>query len=281
MSQACRGTAFVCGWWWDPLLVFLVAWLCSWCLCGPRMLPAALSHGPCPTAPAVHACWPLPTTSGLFPHPACVTALCSLPLSGAELASPHVGVVPRPLLASGIPEAGWCVGSLVCVWDMGAAGAWRETVLPGWLVVLGCVLVVVGVSTRKGAGGCQSVVLGVLWDGPCTGRHLVVTSCGGPWWLTCASPTPPWVALSPAPRGGVWPTPPTRPPFNGVGHVWLHPVGVLLRLSVCLSLLAVCCSLGLCPGVSRFQACHGPDPLPVLPPPVHYHCCMLDEGELL
>lgn len=169
----------------------------------------------------------------------------------------------------------------VCVWDMGAAGAWRETVLPGWLVVLGCVLVVVGVSTRKGAGGCQSVVLGVLWDGPCTGRHLVVTSCGGPWWLTCASPTPPWVALSPAPRGGVWPTPPTRPPFNGVGLVWLHPVGVLLRLSVCLSLLAVCCSLGLCPGVSCFQACHGPDPLPVLPPPVHYHCCMLDEGELL
>lgn len=53
-SQACRGTALVCGWRWDPALVFLVARPCSRCLCGPRMAPAALSRGP------RRACLPAP-----------------------------------------------------------------------------------------------------------------------------------------------------------------------------------------------------------------------------
>ena len=53
-SQACRGSALVCGWRWDPALVFLVARPCSRCLCGPRMAPAALSRGP------RRACLPAP-----------------------------------------------------------------------------------------------------------------------------------------------------------------------------------------------------------------------------
>lgn len=65
------------------------------------------------------------------------------------------------------------VWGAVCVGDMGAAGVWRETVLPGWLVVLGCVLVVVGVSTRKGAGGAS------LLSWVCCGMVPVL---GGIWW---------------------------------------------------------------------------------------------------
>ena len=64
------------------------------------------------------------------------------------------------------------MGSLVRVGVVGAAGAWRESVLPGRLVALGCVSVVVGVSTCEGAGGaspspracCGTIpVLGGLW----------------------------------------------------------------------------------------------------------------------
>lgn len=123
-------------------------WFSWWlgCVPGVFVVPGCCLQ-PCPTAPAVHACWPLPTTSGLFPHPARVTALCSLPLSGAELASPHVGVVPRPLLASGIPEAGWCVGSLVCV-CVGHGGCWCvEGDCSPWLACGSWVCV--------GGGGCE------------------------------------------------------------------------------------------------------------------------------
>ena len=108
----------------------------------------------------------------------------------------------------------------------------------------------------------------------------MVTSCGGPWWLTCASPTPPWVALSHAPRGGVWATPPTHHPHSMVlalrGCTLLVPFSVCLPASVCLlSAAPRGCAL-----VSRFQACHGPNPLPVLLLPVRRHRRVLDEGEL-
>ena len=78
----------------------------------PRPLPCVLA-GPSPLLPASP------------PHPSRAAAPRSLPLSGAEPASPHVGVILRPLLASGVPEAGSCVGSLVRVGDVWAAGAWR------------------------------------------------------------------------------------------------------------------------------------------------------------
>ena len=237
--------------WLGPVCVPGMSWdcLCVWVVVGPpagfpgglAVFPVSLwsPDGACSPVPRSLPCMlagPSPPLPAFSAHPVCATGLCSLPLSGAEPALPHVGVVLRPLLASGVPEAGWCVGSLVCVGDMGAAGAWRETVLPGWLVALGCV-VLVGVSTCEGAGGHQSVVPGVLWDGPCAGRHLVVTSCGGPWWLTCASPTPPWVALSHAPRGGVWPLHQHHPHSMVLA---LRGCTLLVPFSVCLPQSACC-----------------------------------------
>ena len=55
---------------------------------GSWMVPAALSRGPCCVLAGPSP--PLPAS----PRPARVTAPCSLPLSGAEPASPHVGVIP-------------------------------------------------------------------------------------------------------------------------------------------------------------------------------------------
>ena len=99
---------------WDPVLVFLVARPCSWCLWSLDGF-----GDPC--------CVCLSAPSPLLPaSPTCVTTLCSLPLSRvADPASPHVGVVPWPLLASGVPEVGWCMGSLVRVGGVGAASMWR------------------------------------------------------------------------------------------------------------------------------------------------------------
>ena len=133
---SCMGGGGTLHWfsWWPGCVpgVFVVP---GWCL------------QPCPAAPAMCACRPLPLLLAFPPCPVRATAPCSLPLSGAELAPPHLGVVPQPLLASGVPKVGWCVG------DVGASSVWRESVLPGWLVALGCVSVVVGVSSSEGAGG--------------------------------------------------------------------------------------------------------------------------------
>lgn len=178
-SQACRGTALVCGWRWDPALVFLVARPCSRCLCGPRMAPAALSRGP------RRACLPAPPRRcrPLLLVPARATAPRSLPLSGAEPASPHVGVVPRPPSAGGVPEAGRRAGSFARVGDVGAAGARRESVLPGRLAALGCVSVAVGVSPREGAGGAP-----VRRPGRAVGPSLCWEASGGeiPRWAPAA-----------------------------------------------------------------------------------------------
>ena len=142
-----RGTALVCGWRWDPALVFLVARLCPGCFLVPGRRPC-----PCPAAPAACACRPLPTAAGPPPRPVCATACvpfrhpCS-PRSGTELASPHVGVVSRPLSAGGVPGWSSALGALrggrgggalvhsrvARARAVGAAGTRRESVLPGRL----------------------------------------------------------------------------------------------------------------------------------------------------
>ena len=93
-------------------------------------------------------------------------------------------------------------------------------------------------------------------------------SRGGPWRPTRASPCPSTGRFEPCPSRWRAAAPPTPPLFRGVGLAWPHPVGAPLRLSVRLSPLAVCCLPGPRPGVSRFRARRGPDPLPVSPPPV-------------
>ena len=254
---------------------------------GPAVFPVSLwspdgARGPVPRPPPCVLAGPSPPLPASPPRPARATAPRSLPLSGAEPASPHVGVVPRPPSAGGVPEAGRRAGSLARVGDVGAAGARRESVLPGRLAALGCVSVAVGVSPREGAGGGgrQSVVPGVRWDRPCAGRPPAVRSRGGPWRPTRASPCPSTGRFEPCPSRWRAAAPPTPPLFRGVGLAWPHPVGAPLRLSVRLSPLAVCCLPGPRPGVSRFRARRGPDPLPVSPPPVRRRRRVLDEGEL-
>ena len=105
-------------------------------------------------------------------------------------------------------------------------------------------------------------------------------SRGGPWRPTRASPCPSTGRFEPRPSRWRAAAPPTPPLFRGVGLAWPHPVGAPLRLSVRLSPLAVCCLPGPRPGVSRFRARRGPDPLPVSPPPVRRRRRVLDEGEL-
>ena len=147
-SQACRGTALVCGWRWDPALVFLVARPCSRCLCGPRMAPAALSRGPrraCLPAPP-RRCRPLLLVPRVRPPRA------PFPCLGPSRPRLMWVSFPRPPSAGGVPEAGRRAGSLARVGDVGAAGARRESVLPGRLAALGCVSVAVGVSPGEGAG---------------------------------------------------------------------------------------------------------------------------------
>ena len=114
--------------------------------------------------------------------------------------------------AERVPEAARRAGSLARVGDVGAAGARRESVLPGRLAALGCVSVAVGVSPREGAGGGgrQSVVPGVRWDRPCAGRPPAVRSRGGPWRPTRASPCPSTGRFEPCPsrwRAAAPPTP--------------------------------------------------------------------------
>ena len=268
----------VCGWRWDPALVFLVARPCSRCLCGPRMAPAALSRGPrraCLPAPP-RRCRPLLLVPRVRPPRA------PFPCLGPSRPRLMWVSFPRPPSAGGVPEAGRRAGSLARVGDVGAAGARRESVLPGRLAALGCVSVAVGVSPREGAGagGRQSVVPGVRWDRPCAGRPPAVRSRGGPWRPTRASPCPSTGRFEPCPSRWRAAAPPTPPLFRGVGLAWPHPVGAPLRLSVRLSPLAVCCLPGPRPGVSRFRARRGPDPLPVSPPPVRRRRRVLDEGEL-
>uniref|UniRef100_A0A4W2EAL1 Uncharacterized protein n=1 Tax=Bos indicus x Bos taurus TaxID=30522 RepID=A0A4W2EAL1_BOBOX len=125
---------------------------------GPAVFPVSLwspdgARGPVPRPPPCVLAGPSPPLPASPPRPARATAPRSLPLSGAEPASPHVGVVPRPPSAGGVPEAGRRAGSFARVGDVGAAGARRESVLPGRLAALGCVSVAVGVSPREGAGG--------------------------------------------------------------------------------------------------------------------------------
>lgn len=128
---------------------------------GPAVFPVSLwspdgARGPVPRPPPCVLAGPSPPLPASPPRPARATAPRSLPLSGAEPASPHVGVVPRPPSAGGVPEAGRRAGSFARVGDVGAAGARRESVLPGRLAALGCVSVAVGVSPREGAGGGAS-----------------------------------------------------------------------------------------------------------------------------
>ena len=112
-------------------------------------------------------------------------------------------------------------------------------------------------SMPREGGGCQSVVPSGAAGPPLRGR-----ASGGeiPRWALAANSRPlPRVALSRSPRGGARP-PHLRRRFHGAGLAWPHPVGAPLRLSVRLSPLAVCCSPGPRPGVSRF-------PGPPRPPP--------------
>ena len=128
---------------------------------GPAVFPVSLwspdgARGPVPRPPPCVLAGPSPPLPASPPRPTRATAPRPLPLSGAEPASPHVGVVPRPPSAGGVPEAGRRAGSFARVGDVGAAGARRESVLPGRLAALGCVSVAVGVSPREGAGGGAS-----------------------------------------------------------------------------------------------------------------------------
>lgn len=105
------GTALVCGWRWDPALVFLVARLCPGVFWSPG---GALA--PVPVTPAARACRPLPTAAGLPPRPARATACVPFRprslRSGTEPASPHVGVVSRPPSAGGVPGWSSALGAL-------------------------------------------------------------------------------------------------------------------------------------------------------------------------
>lgn len=179
-SQACRGTALVCGWRWDPALVFLVARPCSRCLCGPRMAPAALSRGPrraCLPAPP-RRCRPLLLVPRVRPPRA------PFPCLGPSRPRLMWVSFPRPPSAGGVPEAGRRAGSFARVGDVGAAGARRESVLPGRLAALGCVSVAVGVSPREGAGGGAPV----RRPGRAVGPSLCWEASGGeiPRWALAA-----------------------------------------------------------------------------------------------
>ena len=132
-SQACRGTALVCGWRWDPALVFLVARPCSRCFSGPRTAPAPLSRGPrraCLPAPP-RRCRPLLLVPRVRPPRAPVPCLgpsrprltwVSSPGLRRPVASPRRGGAGEPCACRG---RGW------------AAGARRESVLPGRLRLSG------------------------------------------------------------------------------------------------------------------------------------------------
>ena len=104
-----RGTALACGWRWDPALVFLGARPRARSFSsGPRTWPAALSRGPrraCLPAPP-RRCRPRLSRSRACDRPR------PRPLSGPEPASPHVGGVPRPLPAGGVPGRSSALGAL-------------------------------------------------------------------------------------------------------------------------------------------------------------------------
>lgn len=157
---------------------------------GPAVFPVSLwspdgARGPVPRPPPCVLAGPSPPLPASPPRPARATAPRSLPLSGAEPASPHVGVVPRPPSAGGVPEAGRRAGSFARVGDVGAAGARRESVLPGRLAALGCVSVAVGVSPREGAGGGGAPV---RRPGRAVGPSLCWEASGGeiPRWALAA-----------------------------------------------------------------------------------------------
>lgn len=59
-----------------------------------------------------------------------------------------------------------------------------------------------------------------------------MTSRGGPWWLTRASPCHTTGRFEPFPLRWCVANQPTLLPFRGVGLAWLHPVGALLFTSV-------------------------------------------------
>ena len=81
----CFRTALVCGWWWDPVLVFLVAWLCPGTFWSP--------DGAC--APVL---WPLP----------CMLAGPSLPLLAFPPCFVHVtACVPFSWLGMNWPHFMW------------------------------------------------------------------------------------------------------------------------------------------------------------------------------
>ena len=167
-SQACHGTALMCGtpcwfsWWPSRVLGVFGPWMAL-------------------VTPAVCACRPLPAAS-LSSH------VCDHPV----LPFPCLGWPTWPCLMWVFsPGLCWPVASLrwggawgaLCVLGVWGPPVCGGSVLTGWLAALGCVAV--GVSTSE-CWGCQSIVPGVLWGCPCARRPLVVTSCGGPWWPTCA-----------------------------------------------------------------------------------------------
>lgn len=78
---------------------------------GPAVFPVSLwspdgARGPVPRPPPCVLAGPSPPLPASPPRPARATAPCSLPLSGAEPASPHVGVVPPASVGRWRPRGG-------------------------------------------------------------------------------------------------------------------------------------------------------------------------------